>query len=101
MPTNCVRLASLWVLPGLVLALAASPSDADELVLRNLKVIRNCQITSVDIDGVRVDRDIEGVGNSLSWDLILKASLTTPDAEKSAAIKEFSQSIGAPLASLK
>jgi hypothetical protein len=101
LPSTRFRHASLLVLAGFFLAWAARPCQADELVLRNLKVIRNCQITAVDIDGIRVDREIEGVISPISWDLVLRASLANEDAEKSASIKEFSQSIGVPLARLK
>lgn len=101
MPPTRVRLALPLILTGFCLVWGAGSSHADELVLRNLKVVRNCKIASVDVDGIRVDQEIDGLSNPLSWDLILRATLAEQDAEKSAAIKEFSQSVGAPLARLK
>ncbi|MGE3780993.1 MAG: hypothetical protein AB7F89_27640, partial [Pirellulaceae bacterium] len=57
-----------------ILSAIRSPDDAegaDRIVLRNLTVISDRTVASLDVDGVRLDN-----GSLLTWDEIEKATVT-------------------------
>lgn len=94
------RLALIKLL--VVIAVSAPfAAEADDLVLRNLRFVKNCRIETVDVDGIHLDREVDEHGKLLPWDLIHRVTQTTPDPEKTAAIATFQRTVGVPLAKLK
>jgi hypothetical protein len=81
---GCAVVAAAWLL-----AAGAEGRGADRIVLRNLKIISDRQVVSLDVDGVRLDQ-----GPPVTWDEIERGTIA---GDKQADFDRLLKELGTPL----